>query len=290
MLARPQLTPDIAQRYLDEIDTELARRAAKRMEAGRFLDFCRDPDLFQEYPVFYHEDLCATLQRIESGEIKRAMFFLPPGAAKSTYGSVRFPCWYLGRNPSKRVIHGCNVKELAEDFGRKVRNLIASRDFRAVFPEVVLSSDSAAAGRWDLGAGGGYYGVGRGGAVTGRRADLAILDDVIKGREEADSETVREKAWQWGEGQGRRAMVCDQPANGGGAGRLPWARSGRAPAARLLDTGLGRSREGDPGHAQLERIVPGPPDHRGGRHHQDLDVAQMAMQTTPDSRLHCAEH
>jgi predicted phage terminase large subunit-like protein len=197
MLARPQLTPDIAQRYLDEIDTELARRAAKRMEAGRFLDFCRDPDLFQEYPVFYHEDLCATLQRIESGEIKRAMFFLPPGAAKSTYGSVRFPCWYLGRNPSKRVIHGCNVKELAEDFGRKVRNLIASRDFRAVFPEVVLSSDSAAAGRWDLGAGGGYYGVGRGGAVTGRRADLAILDDVIKGREEADSETVREKAWQW---------------------------------------------------------------------------------------------
>jgi hypothetical protein len=96
MLARPQLTPDIAQRYLDEIDTELARRAAKRMEAGRFLDFCRDPDLFQEYPVFYHEDLCATLQRIESGEIKRAMFFLPPGAAKSTYGSVRFPCWYLG--------------------------------------------------------------------------------------------------------------------------------------------------------------------------------------------------
>ena len=56
MLARPQLTPDIAQRYLDEIDTELARRAAKRMEAGRFLDFCRDPDLFQEYPVFYHQE------------------------------------------------------------------------------------------------------------------------------------------------------------------------------------------------------------------------------------------
>ena len=163
MPALPQITRASAQRCLDEIDTELARRAAKHAEAGSFIDFCRDPDLFQEYPVFYHQDLCATLQRIDSGEIKRAMFFLPPGAAKSTYGSVRFLAWYLGRNPKKRVIHGYNVKELAEDFGRKVRNLIACEDFRSIYPEVKLSSDSAAAGRWDLAAGGGYYGVGRGG-------------------------------------------------------------------------------------------------------------------------------
>src|ERR1700693_1343868 len=170
-----QVTPDVAQRYIDEIDTELARREAKRVEAGSFIDFCRDPDLFQEYPVSYHADLCATLQRIESGEIRRAMFFLPPGAAKSTYGSKRFPAWFLGRNPKKRVIHGCNGKELAEDFGRTVRNTIASDEFREIFPDVGLSGDSKAAGRWDLPAGGGYYGVGRGGAVTGRRADLAIL-------------------------------------------------------------------------------------------------------------------
>jgi hypothetical protein len=191
MVDLQQVASDVTQRYINEIDTELARREAKRVEAHSFVDFCKDPDLFHEYPVSYHEELCAVLQRIESGEVKRGLFFLPPGAAKSTSGSKRFPAWFLGRNAQNRVIHGCNVKEMAEDFGRTIRNTIASDEFREVFPEVKLSDDSKAAGRWDL-PGGGYYGVGRGGAVTGRRAHLAILDEVIKGREEADSENTRE--------------------------------------------------------------------------------------------------
>ena len=140
--------------------------------------------------------LCDKLEAVERGEIKRLMVFMPPGSAKSTYGSVLFPAWYLGRNPQKTVIAASHTSELAERFGRRVRNLVAGQEFRNIF-EFGVASDSAAAGRWDTEKGGEYFACGVGGSVTGRRADIGVIDDPVKSREESDSETQRDKVWEW---------------------------------------------------------------------------------------------
>lgn len=124
------------------------------------------------------------------------MLFLPPGSAKSTYASVLFPAWYLGRNQAKSIIGASHSGELAERFGRKVRNIVAQSEYTNIF-DTTMSQDSAAAGRWETTNGSEYYAVGVGGSVTGRRADLGIIDDPVKSREEADSETQREKVWEW---------------------------------------------------------------------------------------------
>jgi len=110
---------------------------------------------------------------------------------------VLYPSWYLGRNPSKQIIAASHTAELAESFGRRVRNLCKSPEYGRLFPGATLSDDSQAAGRWDTAAGGGYFAAGVGGSVTGRRADIVILDDVVRSREDADSERVRQKTWDW---------------------------------------------------------------------------------------------
>ena len=124
------------------------------------------------------------------------MIFMPPGHAKSTYASVLFPPWYLGRNPAKQLIGASHTAEFAESFGRRVRNTVTSTEFSGIF-SIQLAGDSQAAGRWGLVQGGEYFGVGVGGSITGRRADGGIIDDPIRGREDADSETIREKTWNW---------------------------------------------------------------------------------------------
>jgi predicted phage terminase large subunit-like protein len=147
-------------------------------------------------PARHHKLLIEKLEAVERGEIKRLMVFMPPGSAKSTYGSVLFPSWYLGRNKKKSVIAASHNGELAARFGRKVRNFVGGTEFNAVFG-IGLADDSKAADRWETTEGGEYFAVGVGGSVTGRRADLGLIDDPIKGREEADSETAREKVWEW---------------------------------------------------------------------------------------------
>lgn len=147
-------------------------------------------------PAKHHVMLLQALEKIERGEIERLMVCMPPGSAKSTYTSVVFPSWFLGRNPKLSVIAASHTQELAERFGRRVRNLVAAKEFSNVFG-VGVADDSASAGRWDTTAGGEYFAAGVGGSITGRRADLAIIDDPVKSREDADSERSREKAWDW---------------------------------------------------------------------------------------------
>lgn len=147
-------------------------------------------------PAAHHLLLIQHLEAVERGEIERLMVCMPPGSAKSTYSSVEFPAWYLGRNPKSSVIAASHTQELAERFGRRVRNIAGSREFSAVFGGGV-AEDSSAAGRWDTLSGGEYFAAGVGGAITGRRADLGLIDDPVKSREDADSDRSREKAWDW---------------------------------------------------------------------------------------------
>jgi hypothetical protein len=120
--------------------------------------------------------------------------FLPPGSAKSTYASILFPPWYLAQYPHASVIAASHTAELAEKWGRKVRNLVTEH---RVTLSVDIAEDNKAAGRWETAAGGEYFAAGVGGSITGRRADLAIIDDPIRSREDADSDRVRDSQWDW---------------------------------------------------------------------------------------------
>jgi hypothetical protein len=136
------------------------------------------------------------LEALERREIRKLMIFMPPGSAKSTYASVEFPPWYMGRRPKENVIAASHGEELAEDFGRKCRNIVADPRYALLWGHG-LAEDQGAARRWANTEGGQYYAVGVGSSVTGRRGDLGLIDDPVKGQVAADSETEREKAWKW---------------------------------------------------------------------------------------------
>lgn len=119
---------------------------------------------------------------------------MPPGAAKSTYASILYAPWHLAQHPDHCLIAASHTQELAEKWGRRVRNLVAEH---TLVLGVGLASDSQAAGRWETSDGGEYFAAGVGGAIAGRRADLVVIDDPIRSREDADSELVRNKTWDW---------------------------------------------------------------------------------------------
>ena len=145
-------------------------------------------------PARHHELIIAELEAIARGEIDRLALFLPPGSAKSTYGSVLFPPWYLARRPDAAIIAASHTAELAERWGRKVRNLVAEHSLEL---GISVAGDNKAAGRWETSAGGEYFAAGVGGAIAGRRADLAVIDDPVRSREDADSKKVRDAQWDW---------------------------------------------------------------------------------------------
>lgn len=125
------------------------------------------------------------------------MLFMPPRHGKSELASIRFPAWYLGKNPDKEIISCSYNDELADEFGRKTRNVLRDEWYNIIFPDTNLAKDSKRIDRWSTEQGGGYVASGVGGAITGRGADLLIIDDPVKNREEADSDSYQERVWDW---------------------------------------------------------------------------------------------
>lgn len=183
---------DAAQRAAVAGLVEPAFRARARASMAAYIDYME----LGFRPAKHHRALIAALEAVERGENDRLMVLMPPGSAKSTYTSTVFPPWYLGRNPERSVIAASHTQELIERFGRRARNLYAAPQHREVFG-VGVAKDSGAAARWDTERGGEYFACGVGGAVTGHRADLGVIDDPVKSREDADSQRSREKAWDW---------------------------------------------------------------------------------------------
>lgn len=134
----------------------------------------------QMWPIFisgkHHAIMADAFERVARGELKRLIINMPPRHTKSEFASFLLPSWFLGRFPHKKIIQTAHTAELAVGFGRKVRNLVTSENYQNVF-ETKLSSDSKAAGRWNTHMGGDYFAIGVGGAVTGKGADLLIIDD-----------------------------------------------------------------------------------------------------------------
>ena len=199
----PSLVEHDDEELSDERVLELEKLAQKE-QAARYV------------PAAHHRKICWALEGIERGYIvadkrtklddqvyekgeripfKRLMIFAPPGSAKSTYASVLFPAWYMGKNPRHNIIQGSYNDQLATRFGRRARNIYASDTHRAVFG-VGVSRMNKAAGSWETERGGEYFAFGINTGVTGRRAKGVVLDDIVKGRNEANSETVRDTTWE----------------------------------------------------------------------------------------------
>lgn len=137
------------------------------------------------------------LSKVESGEIKRLMINVPPRFGKSYLVSTIFPTWFLGRNPTKNIIFSTYGQSLADDFGRQVRNIVEDDKFNYIFPDVKLSQDSASVKKFAVNKGGIYYAIGAGGSLTGKGGSLIILDDVIRNRADANSDTIRKNILDW---------------------------------------------------------------------------------------------
>ena len=145
-------------------------------------------------PAAHHRFLLKYLDRIAEGEIRRLMVLMPPGSAKSTYTSVIFPVWWFMRHPRASIIAASHTAGLAEHFSRQVQGLIEEKRFRIGYD--LVHGDRTAA-HWRTTTGGEYYAAGIRGAITGRRADLVIIDDPVKSMAEAGSERHRRHVWEW---------------------------------------------------------------------------------------------
>ncbi len=161
---------------IEKLVDELDKRRTVKAAHDDLIEFCKlmQPD----YLVGKHHRMLADLlMAIERGDKDRACVNIPPRHGKSQLVSIFYPAWYLGRNPDKKVMMVSHTTDLAVDFGRKVRNIIASEAYADIFPTVKLASDSKSAGRWSTSVGGEYYACGVGSALAGRGAHLLLVDD-----------------------------------------------------------------------------------------------------------------
>lgn len=144
----------------------------------------------------HHRIIAEKLERVANGELKRLIINMPPRHSKSEFASYLMPAWFLGRNPKLKIIQATHNTELAVRFGRKVRDLLDDPLYQEVFPNTQLKDDNKGAGNWQTTAGGEYYAAGVGSAVTGRGADLFVIDDPHS-EQDALSETAFEHAYEW---------------------------------------------------------------------------------------------
>lgn len=150
-------------------------------------------------PAAHHRLIAEKLEAVERGEIDRLMINMPPRHGKSELASRRFPAWYLGRNPESTVISASYNLDKAQEFGGEVRDIVKANSYRRLFPNVDLKEDTRAKGYWRTSGGGNYIAAGVGTALTGRgtKGPVALIDDPLKDRAEADSERHRDNVWQW---------------------------------------------------------------------------------------------
>ena len=182
---------EAAEEYVASLSREIAQ--------VNFLKFAHEM-----WPGFidgrHHKIMAKKFEEIAEGKCKRLIVNMPPRHTKSEFASYLLPAWYLGKFPDRKIIQTSNTAELAVGFGRKVRNLVGSEQYARIFPDVSLRADSKAAGRWSTNANGDYFAIGVGGTVTGKGADLLIIDDPHSEQEAAIAATnpeVYDKVYEW---------------------------------------------------------------------------------------------
>tara|TARA_R110000796_G_scaffold29675_2_gene79887 strand:+ start:1372 stop:2811 length:1440 start_codon:yes stop_codon:yes gene_type:complete len=180
-----------------QLQKELLEQQLRKLDLAekRFIPFVK-----HVWPEFiegnHHVKIAKKFEDIASGKIKRLIVNMPPRHTKSEFASYLFPAWMVGKNPKLKVIQTTHTGELAVRFGRKMKNLVDTSEFAQVFEDCKIAADSKAAGRWETNKGGEYYAAGIGGAITGRGADLLIIDDPHS-EQDALSETAMDSAYEW---------------------------------------------------------------------------------------------
>jgi len=201
------ITPQLAKK-LKGASPEVKLRVAeqlKRIEEQRRIESAQTSFMGfvgHMWPAFiegrHHKIMAEAFEKIARGELKRLIINMPPRHTKSEFASYLLPAWFLGQYPGKKVIQTAHTAELSVGFGRKVRNLVDSDDFKEVFPNLQLRADSKAAGRWSTNDGGEYFAIGVGGAVTGKGADLLIIDDPHSEQEgQSGDPSVFDRTYDW---------------------------------------------------------------------------------------------
>lgn len=175
-----------------EASAEILKRRGARADLLRFCEYTHP----RWQSGKHHRIIADALMRVESGECKRLMIEAPPRHTKSEMASKRFPAWFIGRHPTSQVICTSHTGELATDFAGEVRDILQDQYYRNLFG-TRLRQDAKAAGRWRTEQGGIYIAAGVDGAINGRGANLFIGDDLVKGRNEAESPRMREVGWRW---------------------------------------------------------------------------------------------
>jgi predicted phage terminase large subunit-like protein len=194
----PMLPVHEQEKLLAELE-KLQELKSKQAAQDKFLAFVKEV-----WPTFiggrHHAKMADAFERVARGECKRLIINMPPRHTKSEFASYLLPAWFLGKYPHKKIIQCSHTAELAVGFGRKVRNLVDTDAYRRVFSDLNLASDSKAAGRWNTSKGGDYFAIGIGGAVTGKGADVLIIDDPHSEQEAAIAEVnpdIYDKTYEW---------------------------------------------------------------------------------------------
>ena len=189
--------------HLSDTEMKEALLLQQRLQSLQKQDECQKSFLkFVEHmwPEFicgkHHKIFADKLQKVATGEINRLIVNMPPRHTKSEFASTYFPAWIMGKQPNRKIMQTTHTGELAVRFGRKVRNMMDTEEYERIFPQVKLQADSKSAGRWETNGGGEYFAAGVGGAITGRGADLLIIDDPHS-EQDALSINAMEACWEW---------------------------------------------------------------------------------------------
>jgi predicted phage terminase large subunit-like protein len=211
MTTNPPLTPEQAAALFKNLGK---LTAAEKLEALELLDKAHEhqqknmarTDMIEfakrVYPGFkigpHHRKLAKIFSEVIAGTKKRVIINIAPRMGKSEFSSYLFPAFFLGNFPNKKIIMGTHTAGLSEDFGRRVRNLLADEDYHGLFPQTLVADDQKAAGKWSTSVGGQYYAAGVGGALAGRGADLFVIDDPHSEQDvKANSRLAFDTAWSW---------------------------------------------------------------------------------------------
>ena len=188
-----KLPPDV-RRQFKRLQVMHAEKKIQNLAKQDFLSFvkCVWPEFIEGS---HHRHIAKKFNKLAEGKIKRLIVNMPPRHTKSEFASYLLPAWMVGRNPKLKIIQATHTGELAIRFGRKAKNLIDSEEYGKIF-KTRLQEDSKAAGRWETAQGGEYFAAGVGGAITGRGADLLIIDDPHS-EQDAMSATSMENAYEW---------------------------------------------------------------------------------------------
>ena len=188
-----KLPPDVRKEFMKTFLRYQEKKKESKINSD-FMSFVK-----HVWPEFvegkHHKVIAEKFNQIAEKKIKRLIINMPPRHTKSEFSSFLLPAWMIGKNPKLKIIQSTHTTELAVRFGRKAKTLMDSQEYKEVF-KTRLREDSQAAGKWETSQGGEYYAAGVGSAITGRGADLLIIDDPHSEQDALNADAL-ERAYEW---------------------------------------------------------------------------------------------